>query len=49
MFLYEILILIKSININDRCFQVITNQTNFVFIKKINDICLLYCLCHWNR
>jgi len=28
VFLYEILILIKSKNINVFCFQIITNQTN---------------------
>ena len=32
MFFYEILILIKSKNINIFCFQIITNQTNLVYL-----------------
>jgi len=29
---YEILILIKSENINDFCFKIITNQTNHYYL-----------------
>jgi hypothetical protein len=43
IFFYEILILIKSININDCCFQIIINKTNLIYLfQRHNNITKKY-------